>query len=872
MYVPLMFFSGAVSLGVGYFTLRRRPASSSVALAVVSIAGAIWAWTTAFQLASGTLEHAVAFHKLAFIGIDAIGVAWFVFAATYTGHQKWVTARKLVILSLLPVMTQVLVWTSPYHTLVWKALTMNAAGSSAILHESPGVWWWVDTAYSYGLLVLGIVLLAVILFRELVIYRRQVTALLVGVIIPLAADAIYTYGAPRAEPVNLVPALFAWVGLVLFWGFTRYQLLDVTPAAREFVVKHMSDSLIVTDTRDRIVYLNPAAEELLGKELRFVTRKPIAEVMAGSPGLLAAHRNGGEYTSAGRPQEREYEGRFYEGRVSALRDSHDRVRGNILVLRDFTDRREAELALEEAHRGLEGRVQARTAELRTANEELSRSRARLAHLLSSSPVVIYSCDPRDLFSVTFVGDNLESQLGYKAEEVLGKGDFWVEHLHPEDLHFLTSRTGILEKGQASHEYRLLSDDGTYRWIHDQARLVNDGRGRPVELIGSWLDVTDRRRMEEKLGHSSKMEAVGLLAGGIAHDFNNLLTAIGGYAELVQARLAADEPAREDMREIRRAVERAVGLTGQLLAFSRKQVLKPRVIDLNKVIRSTEEMFGRLIGEHIEFSTDLGPDVGLVRADPGQIEQVCMNLVINAHEAMPQGGRLVIRTANVEIDARTVGVFEDVPPGSYAVLSVSDTGAGIEEDVIPHLFEPFFTTKGEGGTGLGLATVYGIVGQSGGRVTVQSTVGRGTTFWILLPSLQDAIEEEAPAAPAPVEHHAGSGTLLVVEDEAAVRELIARVLRLHGFQVLEADGAQAAMEITGKHGAPDLVITDVVMPHTSGPDLVNQLREAHPELRVLFMSGYSQDKLDEAWRVSNVRLLEKPFSTDSLVTAVRAALS
>ncbi len=870
-YVPLMVATGAISLGVGVFTLRRRPSSSSLALGLVSIAGAIWAWTTALQLASGTLEYAVAFHKLAFIGIDTLGVAWFAFAAIYTGREKWVTPDTLGVLLFLPALTQVLVWTSQYHTLVWKGLTLNSVGSYMVLHESPGPWWYVDTAYSYALIVIGIILLASLFIREPGIYRRQVAALLAGVLVPLTVDALYTLTMPKSEPVNLTPALFAWVGLALYWGFTRYHLLDVAPAAREFVVRHMSDSLVVTDTGDRVVYLNPAAETLLGKQMGSVAGKAVTEVMADCPGLLAAHKYR-EDTLADQPRECEYGGHFYDGRVSALRDSHDRVRGSILVLRDSTDRRKAELALEEAHRELDGRVQARTAELRTANEELSRGRARLAHLLSSSPAVIYSCEPRGLFSVGFVGGNLESQLGYRPESVVGNPDFWAEHLHPEDVDLLTSRAEILTKGRASYEYRLLSQDGTYHWIHDEARLVKDQEGNPVELIGSWLDVTDRRRMEERLGHSSKMEAIGLLAGGIAHDFNNLLTAIGGYAELVQAGLADDDPTHKHMHEVRQAVDRAVGLTRQLLAFSRKQVLKPRVISLNTVVRSTQEMFVRLLGERIEFSTDLAPDLGTVRADPGQIEQVCMNLVVNARDAMPQGGSVVVGTANVEIDSHPTGPYEGVPSGSYVVLSVSDTGGGIAEDIIPHLFEPFFTTKGEGGTGLGLATVYGVVGQSGGRVIVQSAVGQGTTFRVLLPRLNGEIEEEGTVAPAPVERVDGSETLLVVEDEEAVRSLVTRALRSHGFQVREADGAEAAMKIIERHGPPDLLVTDVVMPITSGPEFVGRLREAHPELRVLYISGYAQDKLDELLRLSDVPLLEKPFTMDALLAAVRAALS
>jgi PAS domain S-box-containing protein len=869
-YFPLMLLAGTISLGVALFTLRRRPAPSSAALGVVSLAGAAWAWFTALQLVSGDLESAVVFHKLEFIGMDVLGVAWFAFAAVYTGHERWATAKRLVMLSLVPVATQVLVWTSGHHALIWKALTLDATQYPAVLRETPGPWWWVDTVYSYCLAGIGIFLLASMLLREPGIYRRQVVALLAGGIVPLVVDATYTYSLPEAVPVNLAPALFAWVGVALYWGFTRYQLLDVAPAAREFVVKHMSDSLIVTDTGDRVVYLNPAAEKLIGAELGSAAGKPIAEVMSVCLGLLEARDDGGDGLVE-RAQEREYGGRFYDGRVSTLLNGRDHVRGSILVLRDSTDRRKAELALEEAHRELDARVQARTAELSKAYEELSGSRARLAHLLHSSPAVIYSCEPADLSRITFVSENLESQLGYKMDQVLGNADFFAGHLHPEDAHFLTSRAEVLTTGQASYEYRLFAPDGTYHWIHDEVRLARDSEERPVELIGSWLDVTDRRRIEERLGHSSRMEAVGLLAGGIAHDFNNLLTAIGGYAELVQVGLAEDAPTRDHMAEIRRAVDRAAGLTGQLLAFSRKQVLKPRVISLNDVIRSMEEMLRRLIGENIEFSTDLAPDLGVVRADPGQIEQVCMNLIVNARDAMPQGGRLIVQTTNLEITPQASGMFEDAPPGSYAALSISDTGQGIEDEFIPHLFEPFFTTKGDKGTGLGLATVYGIVGQSGGRVTVESTVGRGTTFVVLLPSVQDEIEEAVSVAPVSAERPSGSEKLLVVEDEPAVRTLVTTALRRYGFRVLEADGAMAALELARRHGPPDLLIADVAMPVTSGPELADQLRETCPELRVLYISGYPWDKLNEAWRVSNVALLAKPFTMNDLVTAVREAL-
>ena len=373
-YVYLMLFAGAISLSVASFIWRRCFASGSLPLAVVNIGGGIWAGFTALQMASATLGAAVIFHKLSYFGMDLIGIAWFAFAAQYTGHERWVTPKKLVAVAIVPFTTQILVWTSPYQTILWKALAFGTTGSFAVLRETPGLWWWIDSIYNYGLLGIGVIMFFFLFVREPGVYRRQVSAVLAAVLVPLAVDSIYTWGLPRAEPVDLAPICFVWVGLVLYWGFARYQLLDVTPVAREFVVRHLGDSLLVTDTRDRVVHINPAAEKLLGKELRSVAGRPIAEVMAGSAGLMGALGKQ-EGFSAESSQEWEHAGRFYDGRVSILCDRRDRVRGSILVLRDITDRKVAELALDEARQELEHRVEARTAELADEKEQLARLNA-----------------------------------------------------------------------------------------------------------------------------------------------------------------------------------------------------------------------------------------------------------------------------------------------------------------------------------------------------------------------------------------------------------------------------------------------------------------------------------------------------------------
>src|SRR2546425_735978 len=351
--------------------------------------------------------------------------------------------------------------------------------------------------------------------------------------------------------------------------------------------------------------------------------------------------------------------------------------------------------------------------------------------------------------------------------------------------------------------------GDVHWIHDEARLTRDSAGRPVEVFGSWVDITERKALEMQLLQAQKMEAVGQLAGGVAHDFNNVLTAIGGYAELLRDDLPGEDTRRHDVEEILRATERAATLTRQLLAFSRRQVLAPRVLDLNGVVAGIDNMLRRLIGADVALKTALAPDLGAVRADPGQLEQVIMNLIVNARDAMPRGGKLTIETANAELDQSYALEHRAVAPGPYVMLAVSDTGVGMDAATQARVFEPFFTTKEKGkGTGLGLATVYGIVKQSGGNIWLYSEPGRGTTFKIYLPRVDQAPEQLA-AAPAVRETPRGTETVLLVEDDDAVRTLTRKMLAAHGYTVLAAGGGAEALELAAGHTGPiPLLVPDV----------------------------------------------------------------
>ncbi len=433
---------------------------------------------------------------------------------------------------------------------------------------------------------------------------------------------------------------------------------------------------------------------------------------------------------------------------------------------------------------------------------------------------------------------------------------------------------------------------------DWARLVADsiasGAGKEVEVacdqrVYSFIlgpiqtagyvnaygrDITERLRLEEQLRQAQKMEAIGQLAGGVAHDFNNLLMAIIGYSELLLARLREGDRLRKHIQEIKKAGERAAALTRQLLAFSRRQVLVPQVLDLNSVVSNVQKMLRRMIGEDIDLLTVPASDLGQVRADPGQVEQVIMNLAVNARDAMPEGGKLTLETANVALDESYTRNHIDVLPGRYVMLAVRDTGSGMDAETLSHIFEPFFTTKEEGkGTGLGLATVYGIAKQSGGHIEVSSEPGQGTTFRVYLPRIEAAYEPAALGAPAE-EMPRGTETVLLVEDDVVVCELLREMLQGSGYTVLEAGGARQALRM-GERYAPrpiHLLLADVVMPEMSGPQLADHLARVYPKMKVLYISGYTDAAVARHSKLSTkAPYLQKPFAPEVLARKVREVL-
>ena len=433
------------------------------------------------------------------------------------------------------------------------------------------------------------------------------------------------------------------------------------------------------------------------------------------------------------------------------------------------------------------------------------------------------------------------------------------------------RARIQEEGVVQNfEYQVYRKDGTMIWASANVRAVYE-HGVIARYEGTNSDITDRKLLQEQLAQSQKMEAVGRLAGGVAHDFNNAIGVIVGYSALLTERVAKDEKALQFAQQISKAGQRAASLTRQLLAFSRKQLIQPTVLDLNTIVSDTEKMLGRLIGEHIKMTVNLATDLGQVKADRGQLEQVLMNLAVNARDAMPRGGKLIIETLNGDLDATAISQHPNAKPGAYVVLSVSDTGCGMDKETQAHIFEPFFTTKPLGkGTGLGLSTVYGIVQQNNGYIWVYSEPEKGARFKIYFPRISEKVEQQANSTDAVV---GGSETILLVEDDECMRDLTLNCLTTSGYRVLTAANGEEAILVASEEVTPiHLLLTDVVMPGVSGRQLAHSLISCRPELKLLYMSGYTADLMaDQGVLESSLALLEKPFTKEDLLRSVRRVL-
>ncbi|HET7840721.1 MAG TPA: PAS domain S-box protein, partial [Terriglobia bacterium] len=616
----------------------------------------------------------------------------------------------------------------------------------------------------------------------------------------------------------------------------------------ELTFDSVTSPVMLLGLKGEILRANQAVTQVTGKKFSEFIGRPCREVFPcedGNP-LNCPHRVTLETGGFSRREELvKVNGLLLECTASPLRDPSGNLSGTVIVLHDLTERRRGEIALRESEERF------RTA-FRASPQPMSISR------LADGRYV----DVNEAF-LRFIGFDRETVIGHTAREL----NIWVD---------LEGRNTILLELQERRPVRDAQYD--FRTLSGEIRTALLS-AEPVEMSGEMcalvisVDVTERRRLEQQFLQAQKMEAVGRLAGGVAHDFNNLLTIINGYTELMLQGGAPGSRERSHLEEIRRAGERASALTRQLLAFSRKQVVVPLVLDLNSVAEGIRKMLRRLIREDIEFQTNLASGLGQIKADAGQVEQVIMNLAVNSRDAMPKGGKVILETANVELDSEYCRSHPYVTPGRYVMLALSDTGCGMDSETQAHIFEPFFTTKDSGkGSGLGLSTVYGIVKQSGGHIHVYSEVGRGTTIRVYFPRIDEA--GEGASAPGALQvPEGGHETILLVEDEPGVRGLTESALRSNGYTVWAAcDSAEALSLWEKRKDAIGLHLTDVVLPGMSGKELADRLKAHRPDTKVLFISGYTADAIARHGILEEgVAFLAKPSTPRELLAKLRQTL-
>jgi len=859
-FTPYMLPSAAAGLllfvlAVSALQFRKAPSALPFGLTMISIA--FWALVYSLEISSLNPGTKILMAQLRFVGIGPMTASWLVMALYHMGYRRQDRKGVFALLAIEPVLTAVLSLTGSMHRLFRYDFRMSDTGPIPMLTYTNGPFFWIHYAYMAAVFATIVGLLVRSLRGCRPWYRRQTVTVIIGTLLPLITDAIFQAGLTPVPGYNLSTPVMAVSGSLIAYAMFRYRLLSIAPIARSIVVENMEDLMLVLDEQGRLVDCNPAAE----KALEILPSRDMGRPAKALLGSWATVLDGRDESETIRREigEEGPDGRTFDLSVAPIVGKDDIHMGRMIVMHDISARKKAE-------------------------NELRMSEGRFRGLIEQSSEAIVLTDEQGV--IIEFNPAAERLTGRARIDALGSGviELQAVHLPPS-----VPQAGWKEKAQALirealrtgdtsglnrlREGRMARLDGSMRDFRQTAFPIRTDKGWRLGLV--FNDITGiksteeaLRRSQEDLAQAQKMEAIGRLAGGIAHDFNNLLTVIGGYAEVLEQSLPSDSPIRGDAGEIRGAAAKAAGLTAQLLAFGRKQVMEPRLLDLGTLVTDMEKMLRRLIGENIELVSLLQPGLERILADPGKIEQVVMNLVVNARDAMPRGGRLTLRTEQAGEAGRPVSPHPQVPAGRWILLKVSDTGVGMDAQTISRIFEPFFTTKEKGkGTGLGLATVYGIVRQSGGYVFCESVPDRGTTFTIFLPAADGA--GSRPDTGETAAGARGSGTILLVEDEDAVRNFIRAGLEKNGYGVLEAcDGSEALERLGRAEEEVHLLITDVVMPRMSGGELARRVRAERPRTRILFITGYAEDMLvPDGWE-GEAAFLQKPFTIALLLSRIQ----
>jgi PAS domain S-box-containing protein len=897
--------SVAVSLVIAFSLWRRRPASGKVLFILLMLAVSEWSLGYFFELGSAGLQNKILWAKIKYLGVVSVPLFWFFFTLEYTRKKEGLKIRHIALLAIIPSLTLLLTWTNEHHHLIWSSNALISSGNLSIRISTHGAWFWIHAAYSYLLLFFGTFQMIKDLFGFPHLYRRQIGALFAGILAPWVGNALYIYRLTPIPYLDLTPFAFTVTGIAFAWSMLRYRLFDIIPSAHITVFENMKDAVIVLDIHHRILDFNPSAKKLFNYSSSQVIGKPLNTIFPEGTQSLESNLTAAEFRTEILIEK---EKRHFDLCLSPLYDKHCYMTGRLMTLRDITERKQAEEFLKHAHDKLEMQVHLRTLDLLETNEKLKQEiqeRERAEQALKDSLMFIGRAKrewestvdslPQCIFLLDQQGKILRTnrtiekwKIG-QVKQVKGKEVHELIHPNCTDStcylkpFWSDAWKGVVQGNSSEHE---AEDPVIDRYLHFHIQPITAQTAREGEKTDSFAiaivnDITERKQaereisaLEEQLRQAQKIEAIGRFTGGIAHDFNNLLTPIIGYTQMTMAMLSPHDPMRDDLQEIKKAAERASTLIRQLMTFSRRKLQKPQTVSLNSILIDLDKMIRRLIGEHIEFITLLGKDLGTVKVDPGLFEQVLVNLMVNARDAMPNGGKLIVETSNIAFSEDYIQKHSGITPGQYVMCAVSDTGIGMTKEVKTHLFEPFFTTKEQGqGTGLGLSTVYGIVKQSNGHILVYSEPNQGTTFKVYLPRVWEEVtslprRDETGYMPR------GNEIVLLVEDEPLVRTFASRILSEQGYHVLEAVDGLEALKTAKEHsgGQIHLLLTDVVMPKMGGKELADQIINLVQGIKILFTSGYTDNLAIQRGLLNpDIAFLEKPFTPFGLTRKVREVL-
>ncbi len=1015
-YTILLITAAVISASSALYVWLRQPVPGSKTMTLIALAGAEWMVGYALELGSVDLLTKDFWNKTQYVGIVTVLTAWLVFTLQYTGCEKWLTRRTLLLLSIDPLLTLLLVFTNEVHGLIWGPAALETSGPFLVLVRTHGVGYWIHAAYTYTLLLTVVFLLIQMLIRSRHLYRRQASLLLFAASLPMLGNVLMLSGLNPLPHLDLTPIAFTIAGLILTWGFFRLRVGDIVPVARGVVIESMSDGVIVLDEQNRIVDINPVAQHAIGYTASETIGQFVEQMWPDWPGLIERSSDGTGTSeevvlSTGDAQY------TYDVRLSPIVDWRGRLTSQVIVLRDVTERKRAKQALQRyierlrILRAIDGVILAAWSPEEIAQAALRHIR-RLVPCWRASVMIFESEgqgvtvlaahvdgetrvgtgarfsleeiedlatlrqgkvrvieDVRTLSPLSAVIQALQSEglRSYVSMPLISHGELigslqlakdspgafapehidiahevaaqvalalhqarlraaleaeqqrleaLVEHM-PEGVLLLDEERRLVLSNPAAETYLLALTDAAGPSAGRVGNVLAHLADRPVEellqspperlwhelevagtpshvfevaaqpisakaRIGGWVmlirDVTEEREVQQRVQQQERLAAVGESAAGIAHDFNNIIAAIILHSQLLLRTPDLPSKSRERLMTISQQAQQAASLIGQILDFSRRSVLERQPLDLVLLFDEFVKLLRLTLPENIRLELEYEPDGCVVNADPTRMQQVLMNLALNARDAMPEGGELRIRLQQIRIQPGEALPLPEMEAAGTAArewvgVTVSDTGTGMPPDVLPRIYEPFFTTKAPGeGSGLGLAQVYGIVTQHEGYIDVKSRVGHGTIFTFYLPALPASQME--PLAPETETLTEGRGeTILVVEDDPAVRTALSAALEMLNYRVLVATNGQEAMAIFEQHAEElALVVSDMVMPGMSGKKLMRELRMADPYLKALAITGYAlADDVQELRENGILEVVQKPFEVDTLAQAIRRVL-